>query len=365
MSQDSVDFENHGVYYMERITSIECYHISTMSQTRSWIQIDPKSHFSLNNLPFGIISTKTEPEHRPAVAIGDFALDLHAFSKGNGFVQFRASSREHLILAFSSPTLNAFAALGRPVHREVRSYLQSIFRVDTPHPELLQDNKSLRAEALIPLSQIQSHLPLSIGDYTDFFAGRNHAFNVGTLFRGPQNALQPNYTHLPVAYHGRASSVVVSGTPIHRPWGQILLDPKAEPKVPTFMPCKRLDIELELGMFVCKGNDFGRPIPIHRAEEYIFGYVLMNDWSARDIQLWEYVPLGPFNAKNFGTTISPWVVLADALEPFRVKGLENGTDLQEYLKDNREDTALSIELQVDLKSKFLMVSQPAVLLVIE
>lgn len=167
------------------------------------------------------------------------------------------------------------------------------------------------------------------------------------MFRGPANALQPNYTHLPVGYHGRASSVVVSGTPIRRPNGQILLDPSADPKVPTFGPCRRLDIELELGCFLCKPNSLGEPVKIADADQHIFGYVLMNDWSARDIQTWEYVPLGPFNAKNFGTSISAWIVLADALEPFRTAKLPNETKILPHLQES-EDSVYDIRLEVDL-----------------
>ncbi|KAK3492644.1 uncharacterized protein B0T23DRAFT_380147 [Neurospora hispaniola] len=192
------------------------------------------------------------------------------------------------------------------------------------------------------------HLPMVIGDYTDFYAGYHHAYAVGVMFRGPENALQPNYTHLPVGYHGRASSIVVSGTPVRRPVGQILQDPKADPKRPTVAPTQRLDIELELGCFISKSNPLGQPVGIDEAEEHVFGYVLLNDWSARDIQAWEYVPLGPFNGKNFATTISPWVVLADALEPFRTKGIENPTPVQEYLKEKKEATVYDIHLEVDL-----------------
>ena len=319
-----------------------------MASLKSWLPIAPKSPFSLANIPFGIISTGFKPKPRPAVAIGDYALDLAAFAQGNGFTKLDSFSTDLAVL--NSSTLNDFASLGRPVHRAVRSYLQSIFSEDTPHPNLLRNNETLKKEALVPLTEVKNHLPLAIGDYTDFFAGRNHAFNVGVLFRGAENALQPNYHHIPVAYHGRASSVVVSGTPLRRPWGQILLDPKADPKIPTFTLCKRLDIELELGMFVCKGNDLGQPVPVNQADEHVFGYVLMNDWSARDIQVWEYVPLGPFNAKNFGTSISPWVVLADALEPYRTTGIENKTELQSYLKESRKENALDIQLEVDLTS---------------
>lgn len=315
----------------------------------SWLRISSTSHFSLANIPFGIISTASNAKPRPAIAIGEYALDLALFANRGGFSLAR-DIQQHIDV-FSEPNLNAFAAQGQSFHRRTRRYLQSIFIEDTPYPTLLKTNESLRREALIELKDIQKHLPLEIGDYTDFFAGKNHAFNIGVLFRGVDNALQPNYTHLPVAYHGRASSVVVSGTPLRRPWGQILEDPKIEPRTPTFTPCKRLDIELELGMFVCKGNALGEQININRAKEHIFGYVLMNDWSARDVQMWEYVPLGPFNAKNFGTTISAWVVLADALEPFATRGIENDTYLQSYLREDEANNVLDINLEIDLRSK--------------
>jgi fumarylacetoacetase len=314
----------------------------------SWLPIPSKSHFSLANIPFGIISTSDQPNHRPAIAIGDHVLDLSAFSKHDGFSKLSNFPSDKLSV-FSQTTLNEFAGLGRPVHRATRAYLQDIFRQETPYPEILKDNESLQKKALIPLADVKLHLPLSIGDYTDFFAGRNHAHTVGTLFRGAANALQPNYSHLPVAYHSRASSVVVSGTSLRRPWGQVLPNPQA--KEPVFQPCGRLDMELELGMFICKGNELGSPVPVTSAEKHIFGYVLMNDWSARDIQQWEYVPLGPFNAKNFGTTISPWVVLADALEGFRTRGLVNDIPPKAYLDEQRNDPILDIKLEVSLTSK--------------
>ncbi|KAI5457647.1 hypothetical protein BGZ63DRAFT_363894 [Mariannaea sp. PMI_226] len=314
---------------------------------KSWLSIPSGSHFSLANIPFGIISTAAIPKHRPAVAIGEFALDISAFAKDGGFSELKEFPSDKLGV-FSDSTLNAFAALGRPVHKLVRQYLRDVFRLDTPFPKALRTNEALKKSALLPLSEVQTHLPLSIGDYTDFFAGRNHAHNVGTLFRGPANALNPNYNHIPVAYHGRASSVVVSGTPLHRPVGQVLPSPGAT--TPVFKACGRLDIELELGAFICKGNRLGQSIPLKEAEHYIFGYVLMNDWSARDIQQWEYVPLGPFNAKNFGTTISAWVVLADALEPFRAEGLPNDVQLQSYLLGDRKDNALDINLEVSIKT---------------
>ncbi|KAI9051316.1 hypothetical protein LZ554_005417 [Drepanopeziza brunnea f. sp. 'monogermtubi'] len=317
-----------------------------MAPIKSWLAIPADSDFSLSNIPFGIITSRESRDRkRPAVAIGDHVLDLLAFSQRNGFA---GSSFEKHIDVFSEPTLNAFAALGRPVHREVRAYLQDVFSETGKHAGVLKDNEELRTAALLKKEDTKTHLPMQIGDYTDFFAGINHAFNVGTMFRGPANALQPNYTHLPVGYHGRASSVVVSGTPITRPNGQILLDPAADPKIPIFGPCRRLDIELELGCFLCVGNALGTPIRIADAESHIFGYVLMNDWSARDIQTWEYVPLGPFNAKNFGTTVSAWVVLADALEPFRVKTLDNATEVLPHLKGSEPATVFDIRLEVDL-----------------
>jgi fumarylacetoacetase len=315
---------------------------------QSWFPIPKSSHFSLANIPFGIVSTAENSVPRPAIAIGEHALDLAELSAGNGFSSL-PTIHNHLPV-FSQPTLNAFAALGRPVHRAVRKYIQDILLDDTPHPEILRNNKALQAKCIIPLKDVQMHLPMQIGDYTDFFVGKNHAYNCGVMFRGPANALQPNYTHLPVGYHSRASSVVVSGTPIRRPKGQILENREAEPKIPSFSPTKLLDFELELGAFVCRENKMGEPIPISEAADGIFGLVLLNDWSARDIQLWEAVPLGPFNAKNFATSTSPWVVLMDALEPFRTKGIDNESELLPYLREEKNNV-FDIRLEVDIARK--------------
>ena len=316
----------------------------------SWLQIRPQCHFSLANIPFGIISTSSKKNPRPAVAISDFALDLLVFSRKDGFSGL--PSIHHDLHVFEYSTLNAFAALGRPIHREVRRYLQEVFSSETRFAGVLRDNRDLQEEALVPLTAVEMHLPMRIGDYTDFYAGKHHAFNCGVLFRGSANALQPNYKHLPVAYHGRSSSIVVSGTRIKRPWGQILDDPSALQKIPILAPCKRLDFELELGAFICKSNEMGNPVPIDEADDYVFGLVLLNDWSARDIQAWEYVPLGPFNAKNFATTISPWVVLADALEPFMCAGIENDIQLLPYLQERKKANVYNINLEVELQSKF-------------
>jgi fumarylacetoacetase len=320
-----------------------------MASLRSWFSIPRGSHFSLANVPFGIISTASSSSPRVAVAIGDHALDLEAFAANNGFSGL-STIQPHQVV-FSEPSLNAFAALGRPMHSVVRKYIQTVFLDETPHPDVLKSNLDLQKQVLIPLQDINAHLPFRIGDYTDFYAGLNHAYNCGVIFRGPENALQPNYKHMPVGYHGRASSVIPSGTPIRRPNGQLLINPTADKKVPTLAPCKKLDIELELGAFVCGSNPQGTPIPIDKAEKNLFGVVLMNDWSARDIQAWEYVPLGPFGAKNFGTTISTWVVLADALDPFKTKGLENDEEALSYLREEDDKSVYDISLEVDIKSK--------------
>ena len=208
-----------------------------MAPLKSWLKIDPRSHFSLHNIPFGIIGTPQNPDPHAAIAIGDFALDLHVFSQESGFSALSIiQPHQHV---FSESTLNGFAYLGRPIHRVVREYLQSVLLDNGPFPDVLQKNEQLQKSALIPLKDCRMHLPMQITDYTDFYAGLNHAYNVGVLFRGPDNALQPNYKHLPVGYHGRASSVVVSGTPIRRPNGQILANPAAEKKEPVFSACKK------------------------------------------------------------------------------------------------------------------------------
>lgn len=315
----------------------------------SWLSIPARSHFSLANIPFGIISTAANPRPRVAVAVGDYVLDLERLAQGRGFSQCTALEKSHHSV-FSDPSLNRFASLGRSVHSGVRKYIQDLLKTDTPFGAQLRDDSALRKEVLVPRDQVSNHIPMTIGDYTDFFAGRNHAQTIGALFRGPDNALNPNYNHLPVAYHGRASSVVVSGTPLYRPKGQVM--PPGSP-APIFKPCARLDMELELGMFIARSNELGHPVSVDDAEDYIFGYVLMNDWSARDIQAWEYVPLGPFNAKNFGTSISAWVVLADAMEPFKAPGLLlNPVELQTYLREtNSQNNIVDINLEVALQTE--------------
>ncbi|KAF3407735.1 Phenylacetate 2-hydroxylase [Talaromyces pinophilus] len=315
--------------------------------SESWLSIPKGSHFSLANIPFGIITTPASPNPHAGIAIGDYVLDLYLFATHGGFSYLESFSSEQVGL-FSQSTLNQFAAAGQEFHKQVRRYLQDVFSSVTTVPQALRDNQAARDGALFPKEHVKTHLPMKVTGYTDFFAGKNHAYNCGCIFRDPQKALQPNYLHLPVGYSSRASSVVVSGTPVRRPLGQYLANPGDDKSV--FGPCRKLDIELELGAFLCKGNAMGEPIPIDKAEGYIFGFVLLNDWSARDIQAWEAVPLGPFNAKNFASTISPWVVLKDALEPFHVPGLLNDTELHPYLRQERQDNVYDINLQAEIKT---------------
>ncbi|KAF9887692.1 hypothetical protein FE257_009645 [Aspergillus nanangensis] len=313
--------------------------------TESWLSIPQGSPFSLANIPFGIITSPGSTSPHSGIAIGDHVLDLHHFAARGGFAGLEGISPADISL-FSQPTLNPFAAAGQAFHRKVRSYLQHLLMADTTAPHILRDNTTTREAALFHSKDVKLHLPMEITGYTDFFAGKNHAYNCGCIFRDPQKALQPNYLHLPVGYSSRASSVVVSGTPIQRPLGQYLPKPGAQESI--FGPCQRLDIELELGALLCKPNPMGRPIGVDEAEEYIFGFVLLNDWSARDIQAWEAVPLGPFNAKNFASSISPWVVLKDALEPFRTPGMDNEAKLHPYLRERRGDNMYDINLEVDI-----------------
>lgn len=273
----------------------------------SYIEVSPDSDFSLQNLPYGVFSTSENPQHRIGVAIGDLILDLSKVKH-----LFTGPELHDKQDVFAAPTLNALMALSRPAWQEARATLQSLLSSEDC---LLQGTK-LAETAFIGMESAEMHLPADIGDYTDFYSSRDHATNVGTMFRGKENALMPNWLHLPVGYHGRASSVVVSGTPIRRPNGQTRPD---DTKPPVFGPCKLMDFELEMAFFTggpC--NKLGDTISAANAHENIFGMVLMNDWSARDLQKWEYVPLGPFTAKNMGTSISPWVVTMEALMPFVV-----------------------------------------------
>ncbi len=251
------------------------------------IDIPADSQFSLANFPFGVITTPVSSSPHVAVAVGNYALDLSVFASSSGFSECPAIT-SHLDV-FSQPALNDFAALGRSVHREVRQYLQKAFV-----EESVEGSTEPFDRGLFLLKDIKTHLPFRIGDYTDFFVGKYHAQNAGAMIRGISNALHPNYMHLPVGYHGRASSVVVSGTSIRRPHGQVMENAAAKTPKPIFTSSKRLDFELELGAFVCKANKMGEPVSIKEAEENIFGLVLMNDWSARDIRTYFWSPIFSF-----------------------------------------------------------------------
>eukprot|EP00850_Spirogloea_muscicola_P008439 SM000045S16184 [mRNA] locus=s45:99299:102786:+ [translate_table: standard] len=240
-------------------------------------------------------------------------------------------------------SLNAFMAMGRSAWREARATIQALLSADEPR---VRDDADLRARALIPLDEVTMELPASIGDYTDFYSSREHATNVGILFRGKDNALPANWLHLPIGYHGRASSVVVSGTDIHRPRGQTT--PPAGSSTPEFKPSAVLDFELEMALFVGPGTKLGQSVDVDKAGDHIFGLVLMNDWSARDLQKWEYVPLGPFLGKSFGTTVSPWVVTLEALEPFLCEAPCQDPEPLSYLKESSRQT-YDINLEVAIK----------------
>jgi fumarylacetoacetase len=303
---------------------------------RSWVEVAADSHFSLQNLPYGIFSTADDARARAGVAIGESVLDLALLEEADLLRIAPAGGR-----VFDHATLNAFIALGRPAWTAARARIGELLRED--HAELR--DHALRGRALLPRTAARLQLPLAIGGYTDFYSSKEHATNVGSMFRDPKNALLPNWVHMPIAYNGRASSVVVSGTPVRRPKGQIK-PPDAD--YPLFGPSRKLDVELETAFVVGAPSKLGEPIPIAAAEAHIFGLVLMNDWSARDIQQWEYVPLGPFNSKSFATSISPWIVTLDALAPFRVAGPAQEPSPLPYLAQTGAQ-AFDIELALVLQ----------------
>ena len=307
-----------------------------MSLTQSFIAVAPDSDFPLQNLPYGVFQPQGAAA-RVGVAIGEQVLDLAALEAA-GVLQ--AGSEP----VFNQASLNAFIALGRPVWQQVRARLQQLLAADSAE---LRDNADLRAKAFYAQADVTMLLPIEVPGYTDFYSSKEHAYNVGCMFRDPKNALMQNWSELPVGYNGRASSVVVSGTDLVRPSGQIKLPNEERP---VFSACRKLDFELETGFIVGKATALGEPIAIEEAENHIFGMVLLNDWSARDIQQWEYVPLGPFNSKTFGTSISPWVVTLEALEPFRCASPVQEPQPLPYLRehtDNNYDIKLQVAIAAD------------------
>jgi fumarylacetoacetase len=297
-----------------------------------WIKIDKDSDFSIYNLPFGIFS-EADQIKRVGVAIGDHVIDLYAVYELGVFKDLKFD-----ISVLKSDYLNDFIALGKPITVKVRADLQS---------ELCNEDSFLKSHPSVFIKQtkVTMHLPVKVGDYTDFYSSIEHATNIGTMFRDPKNALLPNWKHLPVGYHGRASSIIVSGQNVHRPKGQVVLEPNSPP---TFQASSRVDFELEMGFIIGKTSTLGDSVSTENADDYIFGKVLFNDWSARDIQKWEYVPLGPFLAKNFASSISAWVVTLEALEPFRVNGPVQNPSVMSYLS-SRGSRNYDINLQVAIK----------------
>ncbi len=304
---------------------------------RSFIEVAATCDFPIQNLPYGVFSTAAYPAPRVGVAIGDHVLDL-AVLESEGLVDLSPAYG-----VFAHGSINAFMALGPKVWSKTRARISELLRHDNPQ---LRDNKELRARALVRIADARLHLPIAVSGYTDFYSSKEHATNVGVMFRGKDNALQPNWLHMPIAYNGRASTVVVSGTKVRRPRGQ-LKPPNAE--VPSFGPCKRLDFELEMGVVIGQASPMGGMLSEAQAAEMIFGFVLLNDWSARDIQQWEYVPLGPFLAKAFATSISPWVVTREALQPFAVQGPTQDPVPLPYLRQTGTNN-YNLKLEVALRA---------------
>jgi fumarylacetoacetase len=303
-----------------------------MTLMKSWVASanSADTQFPLNNLPYGVFTTNAL-EPRCGVAIGDMILDMYA-AEETGLIELAEDP------VFDVPYWNDVMELGPEAWEALRARLQQLLADGSPEQATV-------APLLIPMADARMELPMVVAEYTDFYAGKNHAVNVGTMFRGAENALPPNWLHIPIGYNGRASSVVVSGTDIIRPNGQTKA-PDAE--MPSFGPCKRLDIELEMGAIVGTASELGHPVTVAQADEMIFGYVLLNDWSARDIQAWEYQPLGPFQAKAFATSISPWIVTRAALEPFRTSTPAREKELLPYLQEPKP-MLYNIDLSVTIQ----------------
>lgn len=300
---------------------------------RSWVTVPQGSDFPIQNLPYGIFQIDGQAP-RAGVAIGEQILDLSRLFEG-GFLSTCGLPAHNV---FAGETLNAFIALGKPVWTAVRGRITELLREGN-------DEIAALPQALVPQAQAHMLMPLHVPDYTDFYSSAEHASNVGKMFRPDQPPLLPNWKHMPIGYHGRASSIFVSGTDFHRPKGQF--KPPTADK-PVFGPSKRLDIELEMAFVVGKGNEIGTSVTTDAAESHIFGMVLFNDYSARDIQNWEYVPLGPFLGKNFFSSVSPWIVTMDALEPFRTEGPVQDVEILDYLKFSGPKS-FDIRLDVFLK----------------
>jgi fumarylacetoacetase len=303
----------------------------------SWISYDASvESFPIQNIPFGVCEIKETGAVHCCTRIGGYVIDLAVLEANNFFSGILSKS------VFSESELNSYMELGRPVWKAIRAKIQEIFQKGSQ----FENNETVKS-AMFETSKVNMRLPVKIQDYTDFYSSKNHAFNMGKIIRGEKDAMQPNWVHLPVGYHGRSSTIVVDGTSVKRPRGQVK-PPKAES--PSFSESKRLDYEVEVGVIIGKSNEMGSPVPIRETEDYVFGLVLLNDWSARDVQTWEYIPLGPFNAKNFATTISPWIITLEALEPFRCELPKQDPEPLKYLSDPKLQS-WDIPINVSIKSK--------------
>ncbi len=304
---------------------------------KSWIETPEGSDFPIQNLPYGIFRTVSNPAARACTIVGESIVDLAVLDELSYFDELDLPAG-----IFRKRYLNDFMALGK---EKTRAFRQLLMRL------LGEDRKDVRSQAwhfLHPIEKVELLLPVKVGDYTDFYSSIEHATNVGKMFRDPENALLPNWRHMPVGYHGRASSIVVSGTPVRRPRGQMM---PAGADQPVFGPSRLLDFELEMGFVIGQGNEMGVAISTAEAEQHIFGLMLFNDWSARDIQKWEYVPLGPFLGKNFASSVSPWIVTLEALEPFRVEGPVQEPSVLPYLQfEGKRNYDIQLEVEIVAES---------------
>ncbi|UMB54460.1 fumarylacetoacetase [Lutibacter sp. A64] len=313
--------------------------IANNQNRKTWLPVVDGCDFPIQNIPFGVFITKDDII-TIGTRIGEYAIDLGAFHQLGYFNGIPLTDD-----IFMQDSLNDFIADGRKTWRLVRNRIAEVFDAENSS---LRDNKKHRDVIIFDVNEVEMLMPIDVGDYTDFYSSKEHATNVGKIFKRKDEALIPNWLHIPVGYHGRSSSVVVSGTNIRRPYGQTLLD---NASTPVFGPSKKLDMELEIAFITTSANDLGKPININEAEENIFGMVLLNDWSARDIQKWENAPLGPFLSKNFASTISPWIVTLDALEPFRCESPKQKIEPLPYLQAKNTNNSFDIKLEVTLETE--------------
>lgn len=307
---------------------------------KTWLEIDKDSDFPIQNIPFGIF-LRPDGLITAGTRIGDYVIDLAVLQHLDYFNDIELDRD-----IFTQDSLNDFISLGQETWRLVRNRISDIFLDSNSQ---LQNNSKDRKKIIFKISEVEMQMPVQVGDYTDFYSSREHATNVGKIFRNPENALLPNWLHIPVGYHGRSSSLITSGIPVRRPWGQVK---EKNAENPIFSPTRMLDYELEMAFITSDANKRGKSVNVNEAENHIFGMVLLNDWSARDIQAWEYVPLGPFLGKNFATTISPWIVTLDALQPFKTENpVQESPKPLSYLQSTNNKHSYDIHLEAHIKTK--------------